>query len=670
MNHIRTHGNPNGTPSRSAHSIVHRTRAQQEPDALGVEQGINRRRLRWIWLMTLAIPSAYAVFLLVMWNRVGPADYDQFLVFHELQYWNSALFAHAKQWCPVLGTGVSLAAEPQVPFLSLSMGMSYLLGPLAGLQLAIILYFVLGWIGAFLYADLWIRQHALRCLAASLYIGNGFFVCRLTYGHVDFLPFLMLPLFLWALHRSCSWRRECAGNVRILRFVLATLLLGAGIALVVDGSPVAIIHLMLWICLYAAVLAWVERSLAPVIVLAIAVGMAGMLDAGYLWPMVAGQADAPRRTPDRFSNPLAALWFAVMPMRGKAMIPANGKGYEFSVFIGPVIAYCLWRYRSLLNRSLPDQLKYPLGIVAAVSLVLAMGSLTAVHIPVWLSPFDWLRPLPGFRSLDVTGRFAGFLALPLAMLGAVAVWNFISESPPSRRLAFMIAALFIFQFSYQVEPMVRMWSSARLHQTPGLAGIYDHGAQEIHYVLKAERLQGELITPTQGVIDCYDMDDIAHASIQQGPALVQTMTLNGILVSDGPRADFVTWNHIRIAQWPRSPDTGSQPVSANGPVEIVLNQSYDRHWQAAGGEIAGSPSGNMVLRCDSSRLRRGPMEMIFADPVSALGAEISARSWTAWIAAMGLWAICFMAWHRKEGWSKGERPATVSAFGVATPRTR
>ena len=660
MNHLRTPGNSNGAPSRSAQAIVFRTQPQQELDALAVAQGPDRRRVRWIWLMTLAIPSIYAAFFLVIWNHVGPTDYDQFLVFHELQYWNSALFGHAKQWCPVLGTGVSLAAEPQVPFLSLSMGMSYLLGPLAGLQLAIILYFIVGWIGAFLYAGLWVRQRAPRCLAASLFIGNGFFVCRLTYGHVDFLPFLVLPLFLWVLHRSCSWPRECSGIDRILRFALATLLLGAGIAVVVDGSPVAIIHLMLWACLYAAVLAWVERSIAPVMVLAIGLGMASMLDAGYLWPMVAGQADAPRRTPDRFSNPLAALWFAVVPMRGKAMIPANGKGYEFSVFIGPVIAYCLWKYRSILNRSLPPRLKYPLAIVAAISLFLTMGSLSAVHIPVWLSPFDWLRPLPGFRSLDVTGRFAGFLALPLAMLGAVAVWKYTNETSGSRRLALMTVALFIFQLSYQIEPMARMWSSSRLHQMPGLAEAYAHGAQEINYVLKAERLQGELITPTQGVIDCYDMDDIAHASIQQGSALVQKTTLNGIPVSAGPRADFLTWNRIRIAQWPRPPET----EMASGAVEIVLNQSYDRHWRADGGDIVGSPSGNLVLRCNSSRLHRAPVEVTFADPVSTIGAEVSGRSWTAWMGAMGLTAICTMACRRKEGWTKvGRSPPPEAPAG-------
>jgi hypothetical protein len=652
MNHLRSLGNPDVTPSRPAQGMLLRDQAHQESDALGMGQGSDR--LRWIWLMTLAIPTVYAVFFLVTWNRVGPADYDQFLVFHELQYWNSALFAPAKQWCPVLGTGVSLASEPQVPFLSLSMGISYLLGPLAGLQLAIILYFILGWIGAFLYAGTWIRQHAPRCLAASLFIGNGFFICRLTYGHVDFLSFLILPFFLWILHRSCSWPREGAGIVRILRFVLATLLLGAGIALVVDGSPVAIIHLMFWTCLYAAVLAWVERSIAPVIVMAIAVGMASMLDAGYLWPMLAGQAEAPRRTPDRFSNPLAALWFAVVPMRGKAMIPANGKGYEFSVFIGPVIAYCLWRYRGILNHSLPSRLKYPLAIVAAISLFLAMGSLTAVHIPVWLSPFDWLRPLPGFRSLDVTGRFAGFLALPLAMLGAVAVWKFINESLGSRRLAVMVAALFIFQFAYQIEPMVRMWSPSRLHVTPGLTGIYDHGAQEVNYVLRAERLQGELITPIQGVIDCYDMDDIAHGNIQQGAALVQATMLNGIPMSDGPRANFLTWNRIRIAQWQRSPDTGLESGSGSSPVEMVFNQSYDRHWRADGGEVLGSHSGNLVVRCDLARLRRGPMELSFTDPVSSLGAVVSGRSWTAWMAAMGLVAISTMTWRWKQSWTKGQ----------------
>jgi len=50
------------------------------------------------------------------------------LVFHSLQYWNASMFGMAKQWTPLMCSGLSMAGEPQVPFMSLSMALSYMLG--------------------------------------------------------------------------------------------------------------------------------------------------------------------------------------------------------------------------------------------------------------------------------------------------------------------------------------------------------------------------------------------------------------------------------------------------------------------------------------------------------------------------------------------------------------
>ena len=57
---------------------------------------------RWLAAMTFAIPGLYLALLIPLAHRVGPADYDQFRVFHQLQYWNANLFGLAKQWSPVM----------------------------------------------------------------------------------------------------------------------------------------------------------------------------------------------------------------------------------------------------------------------------------------------------------------------------------------------------------------------------------------------------------------------------------------------------------------------------------------------------------------------------------------------------------------------------------------
>src|ERR1700737_3537684 len=191
---------------------------------------------RWLSALSLGIVAVYALFYAVFLGRSGPKDGDQFLVFHSLQYWNASMFGIAKQWTPLMCSGLSMAGEPQGPFMSLSMALNLMLGPLWGVKLASAIYLSLGWTGAFLYAGLWLTLNAQRTLAAALFIGNGFFFCRLSFGHFDFIPFLILPLMLWMLHRGIEWNREARSARRPVQLVLAAVLMGAALALAIGGS--------------------------------------------------------------------------------------------------------------------------------------------------------------------------------------------------------------------------------------------------------------------------------------------------------------------------------------------------------------------------------------------------------------------------------------------------
>src|SRR5262245_7662976 len=284
------------------------------PDSDLLHSDLGKKGRRWIEIFILAILLDFALILVVLGNRIGSRDLDQFLVFHELQYWNSKLFDASKQWCPLMCSGISLAAEPQVPVLSLSMLLGYLTDPMWGIRLAMLIYLGVGWTGAYLYAGLWLPRPLQRSLAASLFIGNGFFICHLAHGHVDFLPFLTVPLVFYSLHQAVKWTRKMRSPADWMRPAAATLLLGAVLAVAMDGSPVMILHGFLWLVLYGAALAWATRSLAPILMLAALIGTATFLDAAYLWPMVAGQAGAPRITQDHFTHPLALVWFMVVPV--------------------------------------------------------------------------------------------------------------------------------------------------------------------------------------------------------------------------------------------------------------------------------------------------------------------------------------------------------------------
>src|ERR1700682_4206904 len=121
---------------------------------------------RWLCALSLGIVGIYSLFFIVFFAQSGPKDGDQYLVFHSLQYWNASMFGMAKQWTPLMCSGLSMAGETPVTFMSLSMALSYMLGPLWGVKLAIAIYLLVGWVGAFLYAGLWLKINAQRTLAA------------------------------------------------------------------------------------------------------------------------------------------------------------------------------------------------------------------------------------------------------------------------------------------------------------------------------------------------------------------------------------------------------------------------------------------------------------------------------------------------------------------------
>jgi hypothetical protein len=622
---------------------------------------------RWLNALIAGVVGVYGLFFIIFFTQSGPKDGDQFLVFHTLQFWNTAMFGIAKQWTPLMCSGLSMAGEPQVPFMSLSMVLSYMLGPLSGIKLATVIYFVAGWVGAYLYAGLCVKDSAQRALAAALFIGNGFFFCRLGYGHIDFIPFLILPLMLWLLHRSIDWQLHLRAPKKAAQFFCTMLLMGAAFALAIDGSPVAIIHLLFWIGLYALILSIGDRSFSPIALFTAAVGIALLLDAGYLWPMMQSQTAFPRRTPDTFTSIFSFIWFALLPLRGK-LLPGNGKGHELSVFIGPVLAYMIWHFRHWLAANVPDSLKRPLIAVSLASIVLGMGSLKLLHVPTWLSPFDMLRPLPGFRSIGITGRYWGFLALPLSLLASMALWRFAAEIRQGRRLHWWLGGALVLQLGFQAQTLAAHWLHSPRYLPVSAGNYFRRGPETIDYVaINGNRLQGEFIAPTRGVANCYDMDDFIHADAGPGENLVRRVLGDWKPLDTAPvvNAKFATWSHItlnvqdaapapsvRFAAW-RPINHVVADVAAGRPaplqntapsrIQLILRQAFHPLWQASGCQTLRSVRGNLILDCPATRLRSGAVDLQFDDTTSDLAARISTNAWKIWLIAAGLLLLIVLA---------------------------
>jgi hypothetical protein len=300
-------------------------------------------------------------------------------------------------------------------------------------------------------------------------------------------------------------------------------------------------------------------------------------------------------------------------------------------------------------------MRTPLFVVSIVSIVLGMGSLKGLHVPTWLSPFDLLRPLPGFRSINVTGRFWGFLALPLSVVGAAALWNTVARMSSGWRLQLLLGSLLVLQLAFQAETLSSHWVRSADYRDASLFDDFED-PESINYVAIGEsHLQGEVLSPTVGVCDCYDMDDFVRAKTTPGTDLILQTQARGTPAGSPPalRAEFASWSRIRIqADCGVAPTLGACDPPPGSRLRITLKQAFHSNWRVPSEcETSATGSGNLILDCPADRLLRSPLELVFRDPLSELSARVSILTWKAWIciaAAAGLLLPSFAAFRARQ----------------------
>jgi hypothetical protein len=591
------------------------------------------RKARWNSALVLAaaIPVLYLAVFGAFLLRTGDSDWDQILSFHELSLWNGQLQGVARQWNPLMRGGMSLAGDPQVPIFSLSMILARVIHPAAAIKIAALLFLAAGALGAWLLArDLRFSRRA-AALAASLFAGNGFILSRFSHGHVVFLGTLGLPLWLWAARRCVRTAGETAGsaNRRLLAFALAG---GAFFALSTDGAPITILLLLAWVGLDCAVLSWQRRTLRPLVFFGASVLFAAALDAVYFFPLAANAVVFPRLRPPVFIDPLVFVWFFLLPVRGK-LIPAPANGHEMSVYIGPVLAFLLVKYRGAIGRAFPDQDRRRLILVSAAMLILGLGSWRALS--PWLppGPFDLLHRLPGFAAIGIPSRFWGYLALPLALACAAALDAVQGETTPARPRRLLWAGVFLtilgFQAASIVPPFVSEKGRIVVEGKPVPAVI--RTIRNVHGPVVSQAAE---LSPDTGLLEAYDAHEYVQGSIREGSELV--------LSAAAPRgqaaaveASWEGWNRMRL----------TFPSGAPNGTEILLNQNSHPLWGFAGGIATRDRRGNLRAVLTRGAAPGARLDLTFHDPASALGERVS--FWSALAAAVAALALSLFAFARR-----------------------
>lgn len=592
-------------------------------------------------LLTLSLPIPYVVTFCLFLFVTGDKDWDQMLAFQRVSLWGLALSGGAKQWNPVMAGGMSLAGEPQMGVLSLSMLLSRVIPAVAALKLAALCFLALGWVGCHALARRWRFPERTAALAASLFVANGYVLARLGNGHLKFDTAMCLPLWLLASRSSLHAERETRGQ-SLRRLLLLSLSFGGLFVLSCDGAPFSILLVVVWVGLDAALLALQRRSARPLAFLCLALVTGSLLDAVYVFPMVKNSFYFPRLQEAEPVNPLVFLYFLLIPSRGKALA-APGMGHEFSLYIGPVLAYLLLRYRRRAAAALPADERPRLLAVSLVCLALGLGSSHSLGAWAPPLPFDLLAPLPGFRTVSLPARFWGFLSLPLALLGAVAIREFeAEETSPALRFA-ISAGLVVSLLGFASWSLPQPFLSERA-RVP---------VPEVTLPARLDRITNELdplgsqsatILPTRGLIHAYA--DYARGRISPGAELIRAAT--------GPSGESVPvtavwngWNEIDVSR------AGPAPAT-----RVELNQNFHPFWSASLGAVSRTERRNLVLELPPADGAER-VTLRFFDPWSALGLRVT--RWTAALAAAALLALVA---------GGGSRARSSSAPGSPSDRPR
>ncbi|HUT54480.1 MAG TPA: hypothetical protein VM658_13910 [bacterium] len=616
--------------------------------------GARARRIRLIaYAFAFGMAAVNVLVQIVFINKVGRADWDQFATLHLIQQWNHHYFGFAKHWNPLMGGGMSLGGDPQVPVFSLSMLIAYLLGPVTGIRVSVMLWSVFGFIGAYLFSGLFFKERPLRWLAAGLFVGNGFFITHISNGHIEHLPAFGMPFYLWYLHKTDGSLRASEGWARKIGLALFCGLALAPLGVIcMDGSPIFPLYFFPWLLAYAAFLAVQQRTLWPVIVLGLSLCAALCLDAIYALPVAGYSFDFPRAGQAAFHNPLALPLYLIVPMQGSPgpLFGFPDSAQEYSLYIGPVLLYLLYRYRARLREFLPAPDSRRFLWLSAAFFVIGLGSLRSSGISWLYSPFDLLALAPGFRSIKNTSRYWGFMVLPLSLLSAQTVWWFLNEREAFTKnfRAALIVLFFLFQFAFQIGALSQwLYGSTTLRRfdlssylfrtskNPDAPGV----AIDIEYGKKFRMTA--TIAPDSGIINCYQNMEYPQGRIEPGAELVQAVIGAERASEELTRkfqARWLTFNDIRIS-FPPLADL--PPPGYGGMITVVLNQNYYRYWSASSCETYETGSGNLgLLICDGDI---GPeVTLSYRDPWSELGQKISRASAPAYLILLFLSGIFWM----------------------------
>jgi len=437
--------------------------------------------LQQVDALSLGSAIALAVLILLVVGR----DYP--LVGHDNRYYIPRLLdtdlhirlnGMAIQWyTPSFGGGLPAFPNPQHLQFSLLQWFTYWIHPWASVQLAMVLYAVVGFLvfSRYLTGRVGLRREA-AVLGAIFFVGNGFFIEHMIVGHVGFQMFPLGAVLLTALTGT---DRRITVDASIVALTLAAMVFQAGIYLIVLLALSLFLTLPCLILIDPRLVSLRRLAAIAVIGIALAVAIAG----AKIYAVQAFMQHFPREVSDVYNIGLARALagFAAQLVGAMAIVPVTvlagfnpavvDAGYssitgasvqvgmwELDTGLSPVLSVCLaiavcqflWRSRSF---ELPHDRERLMAVVAISLLAWVLVEATLARGLI----YPHIKALPILRSLHVNHRVAAVFILPLAIAGARVIDRWQAEGAHRRAVAAAIAIALACPAVYLLLP-------ARVHQ--------------------------------------------------------------------------------------------------------------------------------------------------------------------------------------------------------------
>ena len=515
----------------------------------------------------------FTIVHLLQWSEYNTAlDWRYFQYIFEAG--RTSILEHGQfpGWNPYACGGTVLHANPQSPFLSPFYPLVLMFGTVPGMKVYVLVHVLVGLFGGFYLArTLGLRGAAIYLLPVA-FCTSGRFIWILHGGQFSMLTFFFLP-FLLAFFLKAQ---------KDLRWVLAA---GSVMAvMLLEGGTYGVPLSGVFLGLLVLVLFFESRfSWRPFYSLAMLVGIAAVLAAPKLIPMLDYLIAHPRRVPP-VDDALGLVELARMffeRLTGEYMLdrgrdPATRFVYSWWGEYGAYLSYGLWPLILIgFARRFRDSLKW---LVLALVFVLFTAGQHG-----WASPFELLRLLPLYQDLRAPSRFSMLVVLAVsvaACYGLMVVSAWVSKSH-KRWLGALPWVLLVAVAADQTIYSGQVLSTVDHDQLQKVE------PEPVFVTQLASNLRLEAYArKNQGTLGCYEPLFERHG--YRSPAYHR-------LARMGAEAELQAPGPAKVSVLERSPNRIDLAVESDREVVVHLRSNYNEQWRSDVGEVF-SAGGVLALR--------------------------------------------------------------------------